>query len=167
MTSQQPRACDTYEEVANYLLERLSDALGLGLERVEGKQKLVGKSGMEWTVDGKGVKTDDGAVVIIEARRYTNSKLKAEAVGAIQYRINDVGAAGAIVVTPIGLQEGGEKIAQYHHNLQTVHLDADSTTTDYVLKFLGHVFLGASAGLVVTPIVEATAEVTHPDGSKS
>ena len=37
-----------YEEVARYLLDKMGDTLGLGLERVEGKQKLVGKSGMKW-----------------------------------------------------------------------------------------------------------------------
>jgi hypothetical protein len=73
---EEPTAWETYEQVANYLLEKLSDMLGLGLERVEGKQKLVGKSGMTWTVDGTGVKTEDGAIVVIECRRYTNSKLK-------------------------------------------------------------------------------------------
>ena len=29
--------------------------------------------------------------------------------------------------------------------IQIVHLDADSTTTDYVLKFLDNVFIGVSA----------------------
>jgi hypothetical protein len=109
----------------------LGDKLGLALERVEGKQKLVGKSGMKLTVDGKGVKTDDGAILVIECRRHTTSKLKPEAMGGFAYRIGDVGAAGGIVVTPIGVQEGGEKIAKYE-GIQIVHLDADSTTTDYV-----------------------------------
>jgi hypothetical protein len=44
-------------------------------------------------------------------------------------------------VTPIGVQQdGGEKIAK--DAIKVVHLDADSTTTDYVLKFLGSVFIG-------------------------
>lgn len=85
----------------------------MGLERVEGKQKLIGKSGMTWTVDGKGVKTEDGAVVVIECRRYTTSKLKPEAIGGFACRIGDVGAVGGIVVMPIGVQEGGEKLAKY------------------------------------------------------
>src|ERR1700744_698027 len=103
MESEQPSTWQTYEEVARYLLEKLSDTLGLGLERVEGKQKLVGKSGMNWEVEGKGIKTDGGAIVVIECRRYTTSKLKPEAIGGLAYRIADVGAAGGIVVTPIGV----------------------------------------------------------------
>jgi len=44
-------------------------------------------------------------------------------------------------VTPIGVQQdGGEKIAK--DAIKVVHLDADSTTTDYVSKFLGSVFIG-------------------------
>jgi hypothetical protein len=43
MSAEEPATWETYEEVANYLLERMSDTLELGLERVEGEQKLVGK----------------------------------------------------------------------------------------------------------------------------
>jgi hypothetical protein len=53
-----PTTWETYEQVARYLLEKMGDTLGLGLESVEGKQKLVGKSGMEWEIEGKGVKAD-------------------------------------------------------------------------------------------------------------
>lgn len=54
MSKKEPKASDKYEEVANYLLGQFSEHFGLGLECVEGKQKLVGASGMEWTIDGKG-----------------------------------------------------------------------------------------------------------------
>lgn len=100
MAAKEPKAWETYEEVARFLLEEMSDTLGLGLERVEGKQKLAGKSGTKWQVDAKGVKTEDGAIVIVECRRWTTSKPDQEDVGAFAYRIGDVGAAGGIVVTP-------------------------------------------------------------------
>ena len=76
--AKEPTTWESYEEVARYLLEKMGDALGLGLERVEGKQKLVGESGTTWEIDGKGVRADDGAIVVIECRRYTTSKLKQE-----------------------------------------------------------------------------------------
>jgi hypothetical protein len=161
MEAEESTSWETYEEVARYLLENMGDTLGLGLERVEGKQKLVGKSGMKWTVDGKGVKTEDGAIVVIECRRYTTSKLKPEAMGGFAYRIGDVGAAGGIVVTPIGVQEGGEKIAKYE-GIEIVHLDANSTTTDYVLSFLDKVFIGASTvPTAVTVTLTAGGEVSR------
>jgi hypothetical protein len=102
MAAKEPKAWETYEEVARFLLEEMSDTLGLGLERVEGKQKLAGKSGTKWQVDAKGVKAEDGAIVIVECRRWTTSKPDQEDVGAFAYRIGDVGAAGGIVVTPLG-----------------------------------------------------------------
>ena len=52
-----------------------------------------------------------------------------------------LGASGGIVVTPIGVQQGGQLIAEAA-DIQIVHLDADSTTTGYLLKFLGNVFVG-------------------------
>jgi hypothetical protein len=139
---EEPTAWEGYEEVARYLLEKLSDTLGLGLERVKGKQKLVGKSGMEWTVDGKGVKTEDGAIIVIECKRYPTSRVEAEEVGGIAYRISDVDATGGIIVTPIGVQAGGAKIAEYE-GIQIVQLDADSTlTAGYLLRFLDRIVVG-------------------------
>ncbi len=157
----EPKAWEGYEEVACYLLEKMSETLGLGLERVEGKQKLVGKS-TDWTVDGKGVKTEDGAIVIIECRRYTTSKLNQGDIGEFAYRIGDVGAAGGIVVTPIGVQEGGKKIAKYE-GIEEIHLDKDATTTDFVLEFLERVFIGRSAELRATGTLTAEVKVSHPD----
>ena len=157
-----PTTWETYEQVARYLLEKMGDTLGLGLESVEGKQKLVGKSGMEWEIDGKGVKADGEAIVVIECRRYTTSKLKPDAIGGLAYKIGDVGAAGGIVVTPIGVQQGGEKIAKYE-GIDVIHLNKDATTTDFVLEFLERVFIGASAELRATGTLTAEAEVSHPD----
>jgi restriction endonuclease len=137
-----PTTWETYEQVSRYLLEKMGDTLGLGLESVEGKQKLVGKSGMEWEIEGKGVKADGGAIVVIECRRYTTSKVKAEAIGGLAYRIGDLGAAGGILVTPIGVQQGGEIIAKYE-GIEIIQLDADSTlTTGYLLRFLDNVIVG-------------------------
>ena len=165
--AKEPTNWEKYEEVARYLLEKMGDTLGLGLESVEGKQKLVGKSGMKWEIDGKGVKTEDGAIVVIECRRYTTSKVKAEEMGGFANRIGDVGAAGGFVVTPIGVQKGGQ-LDREDAGIQIVHLDADSTTTDYVLKFLRDVFIGASSQTTqVTVTLPAAGEVTRPDGSKA
>lgn len=145
MSTEKPETWESYEDVARYLLEQLSDMLGLDLERVEGKQKLVGKSGMEWEIEGKGVKTDDGGVVVVECRRYTTSKVKAEAIGALAYRVSDLGASGGIVVTPIGVQRGGQLIAEAE-GIQIVHLDADSSlTTGYLLRFLNRIVVGPGA----------------------
>ena len=58
MESEKSTAWESYEDVARYLLEEIGDALGLELERVEGKQTLVGESGATWEIEGKGIKGD-------------------------------------------------------------------------------------------------------------
>src|SRR5271170_7648291 len=131
----EPTAWETYEEVANYLLEKLSETLGLGLERVEGKQKIPGKA-TNYTVEGKGVRTEDRAIIIIESRRYTTAGINQEDMGGLAYRIDHVGAAGMIVVIPLAVQDGARKIAEYEGNIEIVRLDADATTTDFMLEFL-------------------------------
>jgi hypothetical protein len=60
----------------------------------------------------------------------------------------------------IGVREGGEKIAKYEV-IAIVHLDEDSTGTDYVLRFLDRVFAGASAELrATTTTIIAMIEVS-------
>ena len=141
MGTEEPTTWESYEDVARYLLEKLSDKLGLGLERVEGKQKLIGESGTKWEIDAKGVRAEDGAVVVIECRRLTTSRLKQKDVAAIAYTISDLSASGGIIVTPIGVQRGGQLIAE-REGIKTIQLDADSTlTTGYLLRFLGDVIV--------------------------
>lgn len=166
MSSNEVTTWESYEEVARFLLGKWGDVLGLDLARVEGKQKLVGKSGMQWTVDAKAVRSADGAILVVECRRYTTSRLKPEAIGALAYRVNDVGASGGIVVTPIGVQSGGRLIAEAE-NIHVVQLDADSTTEGYLLKFLGSVVAGPSAAPLKltghTPTVTVTPVESEPN----
>jgi hypothetical protein len=144
MNDEEPPAWESYEEVARFLLQKWGAELGLGLDRVEGKQRLVGESGTSPAIDAKGVKVDDGAIVVVECRRYTTSKLKQSAVASLAYSIRDLGASGGIIVTPIGVQRGGQIIAE-KEGIEIVHLDADSDATSYIMKFLGNVIVGVRA----------------------
>lgn len=81
---------------------------------------------------------------------------------AIAWTISDVGTSGGIVATPLGVQEGGQIVAK-SAGIEIIHLDADSTTSDYVLKFLDKVFLGASSELRVADTFTAEIEVSRPD----
>ena len=64
-------------------------------------------------------------------------------------------------MTPIGVQQdGGEKIAK--DAIKVVHLDADSTTTDYVLKFLPDVFIGVSPAGATAGALAPEVKVTPP-----
>ncbi len=131
---------ETYEQVATYLLNEF--AKEFGLDRVEGKQEVHGqRSGTAWEIDGKGVKLGDAGFVIVECRRYTTSRQNQERVGALAYRIVDTGAAGGIIVSPLGLQEGAEKVAAAE-NIVSVRLDPNCNRYQYVLTFLNQIRVG-------------------------
>ena len=124
----------SYEEVAAYLLDQI--AAEFGLERFEGKQIMPGKrSSTNWEIDAKGIGNNDEIFFIVECRRYTTSRQNQDRVGGLAYRIIDTGAKGGILVSPLGLQEGASKIA-YAENIYSVILNENSTTAEYVLKFL-------------------------------
>lgn len=153
------RKCDTYEDVAAYLLNRF--ASDLGLKRVEGKQPISGnQTGTTWTIDSKGVREADGATLIVECRRHTTSKAKQEELAALAYRIIDTGAGGGFYVSPLGLQEGAERVA-VANDIVSVQLHEDSTPDEFVMRFLNLVFVGARETIVFRE--EARVEVIRGD----
>jgi hypothetical protein len=104
-------------------------ATEFGLERVEGKQGIVGqRSGTTWEIEAKGLREGDSGFVIVECRRYTNSKQNQEKVGGLAYRIIDTGAVGGIIVSPLGLQEGAERVAAAE-NIVRVQLSGTARNT--------------------------------------
>ena len=151
-----------YEQVAGDLLKMLGKDLGLGLVDVKGKKKLEGEiSGTEWEIDRLGIAEDGQKVVAIECRRYTRDALTQNAIAALAYIIRDVGAVSGIVVSPKGVQEGGEKIAA-KEGIAIVRLDKDATTTDFLLRSMGRWIAGRSANLSGTGILSATAVAVTP-----
>jgi len=140
-----------YEEVAAYLLNQF--AKEFELSRVEEKQKIKGRlSGTKWEIDAKGVKEGDVGFVIVECRRYTTSKQNQERLGSLAYRIKDTGADGAILVSPLGMQEGAEKIAKAE-NIIHVHLNANSAPYDFVMQFLKKLMVGVSEKIIISESV--------------
>ena len=128
-----------YEKVAVFLLNKICDELGL--EKVEGKQKIKGKSGVKWEIDGKGIKINDEGIIVIECRRYTNSKQSQDKLGSLAYTINDIGAKGGIIISPLGIQEGAKKIANVE-NIISIKLDQNTTKKKYILEFLNKIMAG-------------------------
>lgn len=137
----------SYEEVAQHLLNKFAEHFELG--HVEGKQIIGGGTGTDWEIDAKGVLDGGEAFVIIECRHYTKSRLNQESIAALAFRIQDTGAKGGIVVSPLELQRGAKKVAALA-SIQHVTLDPQSTTSDYILKFLNQVFVGISDSVTVT-----------------
>lgn len=127
-----------YEQVAIYILDEL--AAHFGISHAEGKQDVPGlRSGTVYEIDGKGISQNGEAFIVIECRCY-NSKLKQKDACALAYEIQDIGAKGGIIVTPIGLQKGAQKVAAAA-NIKSVRLNADATPQQFVLEFLGDLFV--------------------------
>jgi hypothetical protein len=129
----------TYEEVAAYLLNQLAEHFGVG--RFEGKQVIAGDSGTEWELDAKGCTDGSDRVIVVECKRHTKSGISQAITGSLAWTIQDVGADGGILVSPLGLQEGAKKVAA-QANIVEVVLNQDSTTTNYLLSFLNQIHIG-------------------------
>jgi restriction endonuclease len=155
-----------YERTAAIILNEV--AAHFGLNRVEGKQSIHGfRSGVDWAIDAKGWTEGAETFVIIECRRYTTSKVKQEHIGALAYRISDTGAVGGIMVSPLGLQEGAERIAKAE-KVTSMKLSADATPEEFAIEFLGNaivrprgVQMRAEAGrvtVIVTPAQQVSQQ---------
>jgi len=146
-----------YEVVAKQIIEHLRTEFGFST--VEGKQLVDGESGTQWEIDAKGLTEGSSTFVIIECRRYTTSRLKQEDIAAVAWRIVDTGASGALVVSPLGLQEGAAKVAAAA-GVRAVRLPADASLENFVVEFLGNLYASlrgvqavAQTG-ILTPVVE-------------
>ena len=138
MSSQRWRG---YEEVATYLLNQFSKEFGLKM--VEGKQLVPGASGTNWEIDAKGYSDNGDGFLIVECKCYSDSSVNQGTLAHLAYEIKDTGAEGGIIVTTVDFQEGAKKIAA-HEGIATVVLDINSTTKDYILKYLTKTFAGVS-----------------------
>jgi len=128
---------ESYQEAAPAILQTVADRFGV--TSFEGKQSIEGKA-TEWEIDAKGVREGSDVFLIVECRRHTKSRLKQEELGGLAFRIQDTGASGGIVVSPLGLQEGARRIAEAE-NIYSVKLSADSTIHDYFMEFMGCFFV--------------------------
>jgi len=134
--------CETYEQVALYLLDKFKDEFGL--EKIQGKQSVQGlSSGTTWELDGKGLRKGNEAIFVVECKRYTTSKIKQETAASLAYRIKDISAEGGILVSPLGLQEGAKKIANAE-NIIEVHLSQKSDNLNFLMFFLNQIKAGSN-----------------------
>jgi len=128
-----------YEKVTRKILDNLSKQLGFS--RVEGKSKFPGTSGTKWEIEASCYKPKTDAIVLVECRRKTTSKVKQEEMAGFAYRIKDIGAISGIMVTPIGYQEGTKKVAQ-SEKIGMATLNPDATEKEYILTISNQLFRG-------------------------
>ena len=155
---QMPAPWSVYEDAARRVLADIRHLLNVS--DVGGKQSLPGSSGTSWEIDAKaGLDGQDGFLVV-EVRRHTTSGLKQEAIAAVAYRIQDVGGAGGIVVSPLPLQLGAKLVAK-DAGIQHVLLTPESTTESYLAEFLGRRFIGETVKEKVYPSDSCDAQVVR------
>jgi hypothetical protein len=147
-----------YEEVATYLLNQFSEHFDVG--RFEGKQLVSGES-TQWEIDAKGYTEGDSHIIVVECKRYLGRGVSQETTASLAWRIQDIGASGGILVSPLGLQAGARLVAE-QARICEVRLSPDSTTTDYVLRFLNHLCVGVSDRATFSD--RATITVMDQDG---
>lgn len=148
----------SYEDVAEHLLNEF--ALHFGLGRFEGKQILAGKSGTTWEIDAKGCAADGSHFVVVECKRHIGTGISQGITASLAWNIQDMGASGGILVSPLGLQEGAKKVAKSGKIVEVI-LNQDSTKLDYFLQFLNHVCLGVSETVGVK--ISETLTITSKD----
>lgn len=134
------KSWETYEQAAAHMLEQLSQRFGI--KDVLGKRLIRGHiTGTDWEIDAQATRLTDGALVLIECRRKTTSRLNQEVLAAIAYRIRDSGAGGAITVSPFPLQRGADLVARAE-GIQHVILHPDSTPDSWMAELAGILQLG-------------------------
>ncbi len=150
----------TYEEVAAHLLDQFAGHFGVG--RFEGKQVVPGASGTEWELDAKGVGENSSRVIVVECKRHTKAGISQAITGALAFTIQDAGADGGILVSPLGLQAGAKLVAA-SANIVEVTLTPDSTTTDYMMQFLNRIHVGFLDTVHISE--QLTIELRDKDGN--
>ncbi len=127
----QSQSWKNYEELARHVILHFADIIGI--TAVEAKQRLQGKSGKRWEIDAKGICSGGKGFLVIECKERSKSRLRGSTIGALAFTVQDIGAAGAVIVTSIGLQKGAEKLAK-HQGFHAVYLPKESTFEDYVAR---------------------------------
>jgi len=153
---------ETYEEVAVYLLNKFASEFGLS--SVEGKQKIAGTV-CEFEIDGKGCCIEGEGFIIIECRRYTKSRQNIDKIAALAFKIIDSGAAGGVIISPLGLQEGAKKIAS-DRNIIPVQLNENATNKQFLISFLNKVMYGARPHTISARGTNLLVKLTHVDELK-
>jgi predicted polyphosphate/ATP-dependent NAD kinase len=105
---------------------------------------------------------ENSAVMLVECRQYRSKRLNQEAVAGLAYRITDTGASGAIIVSPLPLQDGAKKVAEAN-NIIHVQLGPDSTSENFAIAFFSKIFVGVSDRVGISDHV--TAVLVDKDGN--
>lgn len=147
-----------YEDAARAVLKAIGPALGIS--GVGPKEKKPGASGTDWELDATAWVEGQEGFLVVEVRRYATSRLKQKDMGAFAFCVQDVGASGGIVVSPLPPQRGATVIAK-SKGFACVRLSLDSTPDTYLAEFMGKQFHGVLVREVAHLQDHCSATVVH------
>jgi hypothetical protein len=129
----------TYEEIATLVLNQC--AAEFGIERVEGKQDVVGKSGTTWEVDARAWTAGNASHLLVECKKHENTGISQAITSQLGWQILDTDAEGGFLVSPNGLQSGAKFVAAAA-NIREIKLDPRSTPSAWFGEWLGKLRAG-------------------------
>lgn len=116
---------------------------------MKGKARLPGRSGTDWELDAQATRVADGAVIYVECR-LRNRRISQGEMAQVAYAMKDVGAGGAITVSPLPVQKGAALIARAE-GLAHVVLTTDSGFDCWVAEIAGLLHVGLVDRIGVQP----------------
>lgn len=170
MSKNKPPSWKTYEEIAAFVLNQC--AAEFGIERVEGKQGVAGKSGTDWEVDARAWTVGNSTHLLVECKKFSNTAISQAITGSLAFQIQDTEAEGGFLVSPKGFQSGAKKVAAAA-NIREIKLDPRSTESAWFGEWLGRkrvgftdeVKIGASDHLLIKLIDEHGNETIVHDSA--
>lgn len=129
----------SYEEIAAFVLDQCAEEFGLS--RVEGKQKVAGKSGTKWEADARGWTEGNTTHFLVECKEHAKAGISQALTATLAYQILDTDASGGFLVSPKGLHSGAKKVAAAN-NIHEIKLDPKSTKAAYFGEWLGNLRVG-------------------------
>jgi hypothetical protein len=164
MSKKKDPSWKTYEEVAALVLNQC--ATEFGIERVEGKQKVVAKSGATFEVDARAWTAGNAAHLLVECKKHENTGISQAITSTLAWQILDTDAEGGFLVSPNGLQEGARFVATAA-NIHEIKLDPASTASAWFGDWLGKLRAGFSDEVKLRVSEHLMIEAIDQNGNKT
>lgn len=164
MSKQKDSSWKTYEEIATLVLNQC--AAEFGIERVEGKQNVLAKSGATFEVDARGWTAGNGAHLLVECKKHTNTGISQAITSQLAWQILDTDAEGGFLVSPHGMQKGAKHVAAAA-NIHEIKLDPRSTPSAWFGEWLGKLRAGFTEEVNLSVSEHLVIKMIDKDGNET
>lgn len=164
MANKKDPSWKSYEEIAAFVLNQCAHEFGL--DSVEGKQSVAGKSGTDREVDALGWADGGAAHFLVECKKHKDTGINQAITGSLAFQILDTDAKGGLLVSPQGLQKGAKKVAAAS-GIHEIKLDPRSTTSAYFGEWLGKLRVGFTEEAGIQISEHLSIHALDKDGKKT